>query len=78
MFMAACADWNFTMSRGPRNWKVRTSEPDGVTTVGYENFTGTEPDGGSSANCAAINYNGRRESWADDACTSTRRFVCEL
>lgn len=53
-------------------------EPDGVTTIGYENWTSGEPDGGSSSNCASINEGGRRGYWGDETCATGRRFVCEL
>ena len=52
--------------------------PDGSYVIAYESFASGEPDGGSSANCAVINDGGRRGSWADDACSTSRRFVCEL
>jgi hypothetical protein len=44
--------------------------------VGYDNWATDEPD--DSGDCVLTNNSGRLGEWADDACTSTRQFVCEF
>ncbi|MEQ1505037.1 MAG: lectin-like protein, partial [Myxococcota bacterium] len=49
------------------------------TDPGYDAFAGGQPDNApSGADCAVLNAAGTPDQqWADDVCTSARRFVCE-